>query len=61
MTAKKKVTVFQVSEALAASVQETIPPAQMKKLDGAQSQKILQAIAQCAGQVISALEENDKP
>lgn len=60
MTAKKKVTVFQVSEALAASVQETIPATQMKKLDGAQSQKILQAIAQCAGQVISALEENEK-
>lgn len=56
MTAKKKTNVFTVSEAIAASIQETIPPAQMAKLDGAQSQKILQAVAQCAGQVIAALE-----
>jgi|TARA_R110002126_G_scaffold97712_4_gene227480 hypothetical protein len=56
MTAKRKVSVFTLSDAIASSIQGTIPPAQMAKLDGAQSQKILQAVAQCAGQVIAALE-----
>lgn len=56
MTAKKKTNVFSVSEAIAAAIQDAIPPAQMAKLDGVQSQKILQAVAQCAGQVVSALE-----
>lgn len=60
MTAKRKTTVFQLSEAMGQSVQETIPPAQMAKLNGVQSQKILQAIAQCAGQVISALENDSE-
>ena len=59
MTTAKKANVFTLSESLGAAIQDAIPPTQMKKLDGVQSQKILQAVAQCAGAVISALENSD--
>lgn len=58
MTAKQKANVFTLSDSIAGAIQSTIPDAQMKKLDGVQSQKILQAVAQCAGQVVSALEND---
>ncbi len=57
MTTKQKANVFTLSESLAAAIQDAIPA---EKLDGAQSQKILQAVAQCAGTVVSALEPDSE-
>jgi len=60
MTAKKvTLTVFDLNAALAKAVQDTIPPATMKKLDGAQSNQILNACADCASDVLDAI--NGKP
>ena len=57
MTAKKNVTVFEISEAIAQSLQNTIPPARLRKLTGEQSQAILDAVSACAAKVAGTLQE----
>lgn len=57
MTAKKKITAFELNQALATSIQTTIPAAQLRKLNGEQSQAILTACAECAGKVLEQVQE----
>lgn len=56
MTAKKTFSAFELNEALASAIQNKIPPATLRKLDGTQSQAILQACATCAGVIVAVIQ-----